>query len=495
MSRLRQSVPGTDLSVRLAIALAFADASVAVLALPQIVIRLHTSISHVTWVITAYNLALIAATLLVLPVAARLASRRWLVGGLALFGLASLGSGAAGSLGMLLLFRCLQGVGGALLLCSSLPLFARGTRQGSLLLHAWAATAAFGAGAGPAIGGLLTQVFDWRAIFLAQGPVAAAAALAALRGPGAEADAVSAAPAPVPVGAPPAGWSGDRDRPGPALSPALANTALLLLSAGLIGALFLSTVLLINVWQLTPLGAAAALVVIPIATVITGELMRARSAELGGAAGAVVLAAGLFGLSTLSHRELAPAVIMLALCGVGLGLAFPALTRRALATHGSPVARAARTVAAREGGLVLGLVLLTPILVNQLNTAPRHAVPAITRTIIIGPGSLAQKAQLGVGLITAEAHAPQSRLPDIAPAFAAVRAGADPATRRQFVTLQAHVQDLIVRAVTDAFRSPLRICALLSLLALVPLAVGRWGRRGATRQAATPLPQPPRPEG
>ncbi|MEA2210823.1 MAG: hypothetical protein QOF83_771 [Solirubrobacteraceae bacterium] len=503
MSRLRQSVPGTDLSVRLAIALAFADASVAVLALPQIVIRLHTSISHVTWVITAYNLALIAATLLILPVAARLASRRWLVGGLALFGLASLGSGAAGSLGVLLLFRCLQGIGGALLLCSSLPLFARGTRQGSVLLHAWATTAAFGAGAGPAIGGLLTQVFDWRAIFLAQGPVAAAAALAALRGPEAaalrgpeaEAEAVSAAPAPVPVGARPAGRSGDRDRPGRALSPALANAALLLLSAGLIGALFLSTVLLIDVWQLTPLGAAAALVVIPIATVITGELMRARSAELGGAAGAVVLAAGLFGLSTLSHRELAPAVIMLALCGVGLGLAFPALTRRALATHGSPVAGAARTVAAREGGLVLGLVLLTPILVNQLNVAPRHAVPAITSTIITGPGSLAQKAQLGVGLIAAEAHAPQSRLPDIAPAFAVAKAGSDPATRRQFVTLQAHVQDLIVRAVTDAFRSPLRICALLSLLALAPLAVGRWGRRSATRQAATPLPQPPRPEG
>ena len=50
-------------SVRVAIALAFADASVVVLALPQIVIRLHTSISHVSWVITAYNLALIAGTL------------------------------------------------------------------------------------------------------------------------------------------------------------------------------------------------------------------------------------------------------------------------------------------------------------------------------------------------------------------------------------------------------------------------------------------------
>jgi MFS family permease len=465
MSRQRRSLPGTDLSVRLSIALAFADASVAVLALPQIVIRLHTSISHVTWVITAYNLALIATTLLILPVARHLAKREWLVGGLALFGLASLGSGAAGSLGVLVVFRCLQGVGGAVLLCSSLPLFARGNRQGSVLLHDWAAMAALGAGAGPAIGGLLTQVLDWRAIFFAQAPIAAAAALAALRDRRPEVVPVAGTPPPAPAPSEPR--DGDRRLPAP-----LANAALLMLSAGLIGALFLSTVLLINVWLVTPLGAAAILAVIPIATVVTGELMRGRSAELGGIAGALVLAAGLLGLSTLSHRELVPAVIMLALCGTGLGLAFPALTSRALATHGSPVARAARTVAAREGGLVLGLVLLTPILVHQLDAAPRHAVPAITRTIISGPGSLVQKVQLGAGLVSADSHAASSQLPDIAPAFAGVEAGADPATRRQFVALQAQVQDLIVRAVTGAFKTPLRVCALLSLLALVPLAVG-----------------------
>jgi MFS family permease len=491
MSSRRQLIPGTDLSVRLAIALAFADASVVVLALPQIVIRLHTSISHVTWVITAYNLALIATTLLVLPVARRLATRQWLVAGLTLFGLASLGSGAAGSLTVLVVFRCLQGIGGAVLLCSSLPLFARPGRQGSELLHAWAAMAALGAGAGPAIGGVLTQAFDWRAIFFAQAPVAAAAALAALRGiPGETATEPTRATsdaAPAATDAAPAATV--NGRAAGRLSPALANAALLLLSAGLIGALFLSTVLLINVWQLTPLGAAGCLAVIPIATVITGELMRHRAPEVGGAAGAVVLAAGLLGLSALSHRELLPAVVMLALCGAGLGLAFPSLTRRALGTHGSPVARAARTVAAREGGLVLGLVLLTPILVNQLNAAPRHATPAITRAVITGPGSVLQKIQLGAGLIAADSHAPQSQLPNLGPAFARVKSGADPQTQDQFVALQAELQDLIERAVTDAFQTPLQICALLSLLALVPLAAG-WLVAGRA-----PEVPPPRPEG
>jgi MFS family permease len=89
------------LSVSLAVALAFADASIVVLALPQVLDRLHTSISHVIWVIAAYNLALIAGALAIMPTADRLASRRALIAGLAVFGLASLGSGAASSLGVL----------------------------------------------------------------------------------------------------------------------------------------------------------------------------------------------------------------------------------------------------------------------------------------------------------------------------------------------------------------------------------------------------------
>ena len=88
-------------TVRLAVALAFADASIVVLALPEIVSRLHTSISHVTWVIMAYNLALIAAAAAVIPLARRLDATRALISGLALFGLASIGCGVADSMSAL----------------------------------------------------------------------------------------------------------------------------------------------------------------------------------------------------------------------------------------------------------------------------------------------------------------------------------------------------------------------------------------------------------
>ncbi len=446
-------------SVRLSIALAFADASVVVLALPQIVVRLHTSISHVTWVITAYNLSLIVCTIAIVPFAARLASRPALVTGLAVFGLASLGSGAAGDLTVLIVFRCVQGAGAALLVSASLPLLARAGDTGSSLLHRWATTAAFGAAVGPAAGGILTQLFDWRAIFLAQAPVAAVAAVTAIAGrlepEGSELvdDAEQ--------------QRADRD----GLSPTLANVSLALLSAALIGALFLSTVLLINVWTLSPLGAAAALSLIPIATAITGHLVASRSLRLTAAVGSLVLAAGLVVLALITHHELFPALVALALCGTGLGLAFPSLTTVALETHGPLVARAARTVAAREGGLVLGLVLLTPILVNQLKGIQNQATPPITAVVTAAPVSLGTKLDLAGALESAAAKAPQSQLPDLGPPFAHAAAAASASTRATLATLETQVEAIVVRAATHAFRRPLLICALLSVLALVPLGV------------------------
>src|SRR5262249_6560452 len=121
---------------------------------------------------------------------------------------------------------------------------------------------------------------------------------------------------------------------GGALSPLLANLALLLVSAGLIGALFLATVLLINVWELTPLGAAAVLALIPIATPCAERLVGRRPAIETAAAGALVLAGGLVLLALIPQRELALTVAALALSGAGLGLAFPALTRVALQSRG-----------------------------------------------------------------------------------------------------------------------------------------------------------------
>jgi hypothetical protein len=213
---------------------------------------------------------------------------------------------------------------------------------------------------------------------------------------------------------------------------------------------------------------------IPLFTVITERATRRRSTLLLGATGAVALAVGLTGLALVSHRQVGWVLIALCLCGSGLGMAFPALTEAALSGPGKPVARAARTVAARDAGLVLGLLILTPVFVHELSVAPNRAVPQIAKAVLTAPVPTDLKFRLGAGLLAAQAKAPQSQLPDIGPAFAQVSAHADQPTRTELASLKVQVHSLIERAATRSFRKPLLYCALFALLVLPLLALRRW---------------------
>ncbi len=398
-----------NLSVRLAVALAFADASIVVLALPQLLDRLHTSVDHVVWVIVAYNVALIAGCAVMLALGRRVSAHRSLVAGLMVFGLSSIGCGLADSLAALIPLRVVQGLGGALVLCASLPMFATAARQGDSPLYGWSAAAAIGAAVGPAAGGVLTQLFSWRSIFFAQAPVAALAVGAVL---------VAASHAPAETAVP----DSEAEPRVPGGERLAANGALTLLAAGLIGALFLVVIEMINGWLLSPIAAAAVVVTIPLATTVAERAVRGFPAEALGAIGALLVAGGLFLLSELTHKELGLVVLALALCGTGLGLGFPGLTTIALRGGGPAIARAAVTVGARDAGLVLGLLVLTPIFVHQLDTAPNQATGAATGVVLFAPLPLTVKAELGQKLTTAVNRAPQSQPPDFTPVFRAVSA-------------------------------------------------------------------------
>jgi MFS family permease len=444
-----------NVAVRLAVALAFADASIVVLALPEIVTRLHTSISRVTWVIMAYNLALIVTAAAVIPFARRLDSTGALIAGLALFGLASIGCGVASSMSALVPLRCLQGVGGGLLLCASLPMLAGTVRPGDSPLNGWSAAAAIGIAVGPAAGGVLTQIFDWRAIFLAQAPVAALGVILVL------------VVRPHPVNALP----DEVDPRAIALDPPTANAGLALLSAGLICALFLVVLMLIDAWLLSPIAAAAVVTTIPLATAIAERRVRGSSPIALGAIGAALVTAGLIGLSFVTHRELGLVIITLALVGTGLGFAFPGLTTAALRSGGPAAARAAKTVAARDAGIVLGLLVLTPIFVNQLHQAPNQALPAATKAVLIAPLRSDLKFSLAPGLVAAYKNAPQSELPDFGPTFAQASAHAIPSERAALRDLHNQLDSIVQRAATRAFKLPLRYGAIFAIVVLLLLSL------------------------
>src|SRR5262249_15046824 len=163
------------------VAIAFADSSIVVLALPELYVQLHTSIQGVAWVVTAYNVAVAAVALALVLFVHRIRAGIVLAAGLIIFLAASTACALAESLPFLVGARTVQGAGAALLLAGSLPVLAVLTGSPKRGAAVWTLSGTFGAALGPALGGVLTQAFDWRAIFAFQAPVAAVGLVGAVR--------------------------------------------------------------------------------------------------------------------------------------------------------------------------------------------------------------------------------------------------------------------------------------------------------------------------
>jgi EmrB/QacA subfamily drug resistance transporter len=137
-------------------------------ALPAVGRALDAELSVLQWVISGYSLALAATLLTAGTLADLLGRRRMFVGGLAGFAAASALCAAAPSALVLIAGRAAQGLAGAVLLSSSLALLAQDftgrARAGAL--GVWGATVAAAFAVGPLEGGLLTEAFGWRAIFV-----------------------------------------------------------------------------------------------------------------------------------------------------------------------------------------------------------------------------------------------------------------------------------------------------------------------------------------
>src|SRR6185503_19015330 len=106
----------------LASSLAFIDGSVVNVGLPALGATFEASGADLQWVINAYLLPLSALLLLGGAAGDRFGRERLLVGGTALFGIASLGCALAASLSWLLIARGIQGIGAAMLMPNSLAI-------------------------------------------------------------------------------------------------------------------------------------------------------------------------------------------------------------------------------------------------------------------------------------------------------------------------------------------------------------------------------------
>jgi EmrB/QacA subfamily drug resistance transporter len=155
------------------------DATIVNVALPSIGRSLHASISELSWVVSAYILAFGALLMLGGRLADLFGRRRLFIGGLLLFGLASLAGGLSTSIGELIGFRAIEGVGAAMLAPAArsivVTLFAEGPER-SKALGIWAAVAGSGSVVGLILGGVFTSTLGWQWVLFVNVPVTLGAA-------------------------------------------------------------------------------------------------------------------------------------------------------------------------------------------------------------------------------------------------------------------------------------------------------------------------------
>ncbi len=436
-----------------AVGLVLADSSVVTLGLPDILREFDAEVSEVAWVLTAFNLVLALAAV---P-AARWSRRRSgfaLSAGMVVFAVASALCAAAPSLEALIANRCLQALGGAVIVTAALEQLVALERSDQRAIALWGAAGVTGAAIGPALGGILTGAFSWEAIFIVQVPVALAivAALALTRAPAVEAPTVA--------------MRGEDERPH-----VPANVALLLISAALTAALFLLVLLLIEGWREEPAAAGLAVSVIPAAALIATLLAR-RLPDIRTRieAGTIAIAGGLAALGLMPGASIGWTIAPQALVGAGLGLTVSALTEVALHGRSAPALHGGWTIAARHAGVVVGLLLLTPVFTSDLEENATDARLAGTAKLIDAPLRPLHKVDLGRS-IGDQIRKADGRLPDIGPAFAANPPAAGEEAAQ--ATLREELEDQIDRGATHAFSTSFLLAGLLALLALVPILARR----------------------
>jgi MFS transporter, DHA2 family, methylenomycin A resistance protein len=388
------------------------DVTIVNVALQSISSGLPASRSELQWVVDAYALTLASLMLSAGHVADGFGRRRVFLFGLAVFGGGTLACALAPGPAALIAARAVQGIGAAALLPASLALVNASRRDPAERARAigiWAGLGSLGLVAGPLLGGLLTGVFGWRAVFWFSVPLCAVALVAAARWiPESTASTESRRLDPVGqlagvlflggiVGAliegPSLGWTSppilagfavalaglwaliatERRAPYPMLdlgffrNPgfAAANAGAGLMNLGTLGALFVLSLELQQIQGHSP--EATGLLVLPLAAPLVilppfvGRLIERSGPRLPAALGLAGTGVGFAALALLGSDAAYPAMLgPLLLAGASLGFATPGVVTGATASV--PADRAGMAAAvnntARQCGGAIGVALI-----------------------------------------------------------------------------------------------------------------------------------------
>jgi MFS family permease len=516
--------------------LAMADATIMSIATPELMYSLNSSIPNVSWVMNGYNLVLTVLFLTMGKVADHYGRKLVFAGGLAVFTAASLGCALSPTIYWLIGFRCLQAIGGAAIVPVSLAILldAFPQRQQGLAAGLFGAVSTLAAAVGPVLGGVLIAHGawhwhfinlhgSWQWIFLFNIPVGLVGLVLALtliprqqreRAAG-RIDFAGIALVSVGLFCLTLGliqsnawhWGSARvlglfaaavvtlglfilwelRAPAPLLDLRLfkrrafssAALAIMTVDIAMMGTAYILVIYMVALMDYKELRAAAAIAVMPLASLILTPLTGWTIDRIGprwlAVAGAVCSAAGLFALGHITiHSSLGSIMWRTALVGIGLGLSLPSLMASgmsALPADAKGVGSGALNTA-RQLGFLLGVAILVAVFGVTMQSAV-HSAAAEARTWVAESPylSISTRDAINNALALADrinSTADMTQIRQVAHPIGNIPQPADVSEALALLGLSNRLEVLYIAKVSEAFRGPFYTAGIAALLAVIP---------------------------